>query len=213
MKTAKTIMVVWTVLGMLGLMATPLLAARGKPDWREATLQIEGLHCAACVDVVGKTLKKTPGVKNAQVFMEDKIAVLEYDQSKTSIQRLARTVDETPSPMRDGEFKSALILHLQELKADEGTETVKSALGKVRGVSKVEVDEEEAKAYVTFDKVGSTQLPELLGAVGSAGLTATAWTPKTRASSGSEHRHEEPEDDSGTRSGGSHCGHSGGGGC
>lgn len=46
---------------------------------KKATLQIDGMHCAGCVNAVDKQLDSLPGVKSAQVNLATETAVVEYE--------------------------------------------------------------------------------------------------------------------------------------
>lgn len=46
---------------------------------KKATLQIDGMHCAGCVNAVDRQLESIEGVKSAQVNLATESAVVEYD--------------------------------------------------------------------------------------------------------------------------------------
>lgn len=46
---------------------------------KKATLQIDGMHCAGCVNAVDKQLESLKGVKSAQVNLATESAIVEYD--------------------------------------------------------------------------------------------------------------------------------------
>jgi copper chaperone CopZ len=60
-----------------------------------AVLEIEGMDCKGCAKGLEATLSRAAGVKNAAVEFEKSRAVVEYDSTKTSVQRLLAVVDET----------------------------------------------------------------------------------------------------------------------
>lgn len=49
-------------------------------------IQIEGMHCASCAITIEDALKKTPGVKSANVNYAMKTAHVEMDETQTSRQ-------------------------------------------------------------------------------------------------------------------------------
>lgn len=55
-------------------------------------LAIKGMHCASCVTVVERALKKTDGVSGARVNLATETAEVEYDKNKVSIQQLIEAV-------------------------------------------------------------------------------------------------------------------------
>lgn len=60
-----------------------------------AVLEIEGMDCKGCAKALEATLGRAPGVKTAAVEFEKSRAVVEYDSTKTSLERLLAVVDET----------------------------------------------------------------------------------------------------------------------
>lgn len=55
-------------------------------------LHIEGMTCAGCETAVKMVLKKAPGVVSSEVSYEDKRAVVTYDASKTTPEKIAKAV-------------------------------------------------------------------------------------------------------------------------
>jgi len=57
-------------------------------------IQIEGMHCASCAVNIEDALKKTPGVKTANVNYAMKTAHIEMDEAQTSRQQLEKTIQD-----------------------------------------------------------------------------------------------------------------------
>jgi len=55
-------------------------------------LAIKGMHCASCVTVVERGLKKTDGVTNARVNLATETAEVEFDKSKVDESQLIEAV-------------------------------------------------------------------------------------------------------------------------
>lgn len=53
---------------------------------------IRGMHCASCVGVIEKSLKKTPGVKDAVVNLATEKATITYDSDNCSEEQIASAV-------------------------------------------------------------------------------------------------------------------------
>ena len=62
---------------------------------RRATIRVEGMDCKGCSVSVEKALKATPGVSKAEVSLERKEAVVEYDDEKVTEVRLREVIDDT----------------------------------------------------------------------------------------------------------------------
>lgn len=58
------------------------------------TLNISGMTCGGCVSSVSKVLKALDGVAKAEVSLERKNAVVEFDPSKVQVEQLKRSVVE-----------------------------------------------------------------------------------------------------------------------
>ncbi len=69
-----------------------------------AVLEIEGMDCKGCAKGLEATLGRAAGVKNAAVEFEKSRAVVEYDSTKTSLQRLVAVVDETVFKAKPGKI-------------------------------------------------------------------------------------------------------------
>jgi periplasmic mercuric ion binding protein len=55
---------------------------------RTATLTVENMTCASCSYIVKKTLASIPGVSKVEVSFEKKIAVVTFDDAKTTLDKL-----------------------------------------------------------------------------------------------------------------------------
>lgn len=78
---------------MLSLAILPALAAP-----RTATLAVAGMTCAACPITVKKALTRVPGVSKAEVDLEQRRAIVTYDDARTTPADLARAVSEAGYP-------------------------------------------------------------------------------------------------------------------
>ena len=58
------------------------------------TLNISGMTCGGCVSSVSKVLKALDGVAKAEVSLEKKNAVVEFDPGKVQVEQLKRSVVE-----------------------------------------------------------------------------------------------------------------------
>src|SRR3990167_3933840 len=56
------------------------------------TYPIKGMHCASCVGVIEKSLKKTPGVKDAVVNLATEKATVTYDSNVCKEEQIASAV-------------------------------------------------------------------------------------------------------------------------
>jgi len=59
---------------------------------KKTELKIQGMHCASCVTVIEKGLKKSPGVLNANVNLTTEIATVDYDPKKINEEKLIEVI-------------------------------------------------------------------------------------------------------------------------
>lgn len=57
------------------------------------TYRIKGMHCASCAGIIEKTLKKTEGVKSAEVNYATDTAKISFDESKTNAPILSKKIE------------------------------------------------------------------------------------------------------------------------
>jgi mercuric ion binding protein len=79
------------------LFAALLLTAVITPAWaatQTVKLSVPGMTCAACPFTVKKALSKVEGVSKTDVTFEKREAVVTFDDSKTSVQKLMWATEE-----------------------------------------------------------------------------------------------------------------------
>lgn len=72
---------------MKTLPAVVLLATISAPTWaatRTVTLSVPGMTCAACPITVKKAVSKVPGVEKIQILLDQRQAIVTFDDTKTS---------------------------------------------------------------------------------------------------------------------------------
>lgn len=57
------------------------------------TYKISGMHCASCVAVIERTLRKTEGVNSAEVNYGNESLKLTYDETKTTPEKLSEVIE------------------------------------------------------------------------------------------------------------------------
>lgn len=69
-------------------LAAAAFAASAAPQ--TVTLSVPGMTCAACPITVKKALTKVEGVSKAEVSYEKRLAVVIFDDRKTTVQKLTK---------------------------------------------------------------------------------------------------------------------------
>jgi P-type Cu+ transporter len=75
-------------------MTTQNDSARTTTSPEEAIIHVGGMHCAACVARVEKTLRTLPGVQKASVNLATREAQLKFDPAQTDSSQFARVLEE-----------------------------------------------------------------------------------------------------------------------
>jgi P-type Cu+ transporter len=70
-------------------------ATAGEPEASTVELDVEGMHCASCVQTVENALSDVEGVSDAQVNFGTERATVSYDPTRAAIDDLERAVAET----------------------------------------------------------------------------------------------------------------------
>ena len=65
---------------------------------RHLTLAITGMTCGHCVAAVKKALVAVPGVEAVEVTLSPPRAVVAFDPSRTTVERLVKATDEEGYP-------------------------------------------------------------------------------------------------------------------
>lgn len=71
------------------------------PAWaatQTVTLSVPDMSCPACPITVKKALNKVSGVSNVDVKFEERIAIVAFDDSKTSIRKLTEATESAGYP-------------------------------------------------------------------------------------------------------------------
>lgn len=137
-------------------------------DSKKVTLNIEGMHCASCAVKIEHGLKKTPGVKIANVNLTTKKATIEYDESKTDVNKFEEVVKKTGYSV----VKDEITLHVEGMMSDHCANIVKNSLEKLDGVVEAKPNWSTQKAVVYYDSSKVT-VNEMIKAVDRAGYKAS----------------------------------------
>lgn len=77
-----------------------LLTAEAWAAPRTVTLAVDNMTCASCPIIVGKSLRKIPGVEHAAVSLDDKTATVRFDDAQTTIAALTEATAGAGFPSR-----------------------------------------------------------------------------------------------------------------
>lgn len=86
---------------MKKLLSTLALTAIMAPVWaatQTVTLSVPGMTCAACPITVKKAISKVDGVQKVEVSYEKRVAVVSFDDGRTSVQMLTKATEDAGYP-------------------------------------------------------------------------------------------------------------------
>lgn len=75
-----------------------LVALPAQAGPRTVQLDVKGMNCATCPLTVRLALRKVDGVIDAQVTLEPPVAVVTFDDAKTSLEQLTRATGNAGYP-------------------------------------------------------------------------------------------------------------------
>ena len=81
------------ILSALGLFVALLASAAATAGERTVTLAIDGMTCASCPYIVRTVLQEVPGVARAEVSYAEKMAVVTFDDVRTTTAALTQATD------------------------------------------------------------------------------------------------------------------------
>lgn len=84
-------------LPVVALVAIPISAALAA-DLQTASLDVQGMTCAACPITVRQVLKKQPGVTEVKVDYKSHIAMITFDPTLVKIEQFAKAAGEAGFP-------------------------------------------------------------------------------------------------------------------
>ena len=61
----------------------------------EAKIEVKGMTCEGCENTIVKSLKEIDGVEEATASHIDSVALVTFDQSKTTIDKLVESIEKT----------------------------------------------------------------------------------------------------------------------
>ena len=137
---------------------------------KKEIFKIKGIHCASCVMTIERMLQKQAGVKSASVNLVNESALIEFDDNLVSENDLAKAIkdigytliinnNQLPTDNRlknkspESSANNLEIASLKVLGMDSAhcAMMVESALKKLSGIEKIDVDFPNQRAKIVFD--------------------------------------------------------------
>ena len=142
--------------------------AKADAKLRQVAFQLTGAssECEVTCDKAGKKLTQVKGVKKSEVCSKSKQAKLTYDPEAVSKVQLLKALDKNGLNVA-GQFVN---LKVDGMKCGNCEESLKTALGKIDGVSSQSACHKSKQASVTFDPK-KVDTKKIVSAIGEAGFS------------------------------------------
>lgn len=124
------------------------------PSKKKAKIKISGMSCASCALNIEKSLNNLEGVNEAQVNLNAEEADVEYNSNQVKLRDLEDAVEKTGY----GVINEKVTLKIGGMTCAMCVKAIEDVLGKLDGISEVNVNLASEKAYVTYNpKITSIQ--------------------------------------------------------
>lgn len=134
------------------------------------TIPITGLSCASCVKRAEEALKKTPGIKNANVNLALQTTHLEFDPAEVDLPTIRKAVQGAGYDLILPEESKKNEVHLRIIGMDSAhcAQVVRKALDSLSGIISYDLSFSTEKAAVVFDPASISE-KEIREAIKGAG--------------------------------------------
>ena len=133
----------------------------------KATLQVEGMTCAACSSRIEKVLNKIDGVDKATVNLMARKANIEYDPEKTNIKEFITTIERAGFSVPLSRVK----LNIEGMTCAACSARIEKVLNKLDGVKKASINLSLNNGTVEYIE-GETTKEEIINTVNKSGFKA-----------------------------------------
>lgn len=114
---------------------------------KKAKIKISGMNCASCALNVEKSLNNLKGVEEAQVNLNTEEADVNYDPDKLNLRELENAVKKAGY----GVVNEKITIKVGGMSCAMCVKAIEDVLGKLNGISQVNVNLASEKAYVTYN--------------------------------------------------------------
>ncbi|MFO8110313.1 MAG: heavy metal translocating P-type ATPase [Thermoplasmata archaeon] len=111
------------------------------------SVPIEGMHCASCAQAIDKSLKKLEGIKESNVSYATKEALVDFDESKLSMDDISKAVESAGYKVAEG---SKIDMPIRGMTCASCSQAVKKSLERLDGVISANVNLTTEKATIDY---------------------------------------------------------------
>lgn len=114
---------------------------------KKAEIKVSGMSCAMCALTIEKSLKEVEGVNDAQVNLGTEKATVEYDPNKVKLSLLENAVENAGYRV----LNEKVVLKIGGMTCAMCVKAIEDGLGRLDGISNVNVNLSSEKAYITYN--------------------------------------------------------------
>jgi len=114
---------------------------------KKAEIKVSGMSCAMCSLAIENSLKEVEGVNDAQVNLGTEKATVEYDADKVKLSDLENAVKNAGY----GVINEKVVIKIGGMTCAMCVKAIEDGLGRLDGISNVNVNLSSEKAYVTYN--------------------------------------------------------------
>ncbi|MBI5553460.1 MAG: copper ion binding protein, partial [Candidatus Diapherotrites archaeon] len=140
---------------------------------KKETFSVKGMHCASCVGLIERRIKKLPGVAGVNVNLATNKATIEFEEEKVDVKQFNSAVQAAGYSLESQtrELPGTLKLHVMGMDSLHCAGIVESALKKSKGVKSTQLNFATQTAVVNYDPA-LTDFAQLRKSVFDAGYDA-----------------------------------------
>ncbi|AZT89399.1 copper-translocating P-type ATPase [Caldicellulosiruptor changbaiensis] len=147
-------------------------------------LDVMGMSCASCARAIEKSVSKVEGVSSASVNFATEKLVVEYDETKTNLEKIKEAVKKAGYDVKDvpDETTKDVIIPIGGMSCASCARAIGKSISKLPGIKEVSVNFATEKARVVYDP-SKVRLSEIKEAIKKAGYTPLEVEETTAAES------------------------------
>ncbi|ADQ05501.1 heavy metal translocating P-type ATPase [Caldicellulosiruptor owensensis OL] len=139
---------------------------------KKKVLSVTGMTCASCARAIEKSVSKIEGVTNASVNFATEKLIVEFDESKASIEKIKEAEERAGyGVLDDGEETIREVsIPISGMTCASCARAIEKSISKLNGIREVSVNLASEKARVVYDS-SQVRLSEIKNAIIKAGYT------------------------------------------
>ncbi|MGZ7067315.1 MAG: heavy metal translocating P-type ATPase [Methanobacterium sp.] len=114
---------------------------------KKAEIKVSGMSCASCALNIENNLNEVEGVDEARVNFGTERATVEYDSEKVKLQELEKAIED----IGYGVLNEKVVIKIGGMTCAMCVKAIEDGLGRLDGISNVNVNLSSEKAYITYN--------------------------------------------------------------